>query len=64
MTFQAYLDTIHDKTGKDAAGLRDWADGKGFSQAGLIRPEIKAGQVVSAARDELGLGTPWRSWHF
>lgn len=56
MSFQGYLNTIREKTGKDAAGLRAWADGKGFSQDGAIRPEIKAGQVVAAAKDELGLG--------
>jgi Domain of unknown function (DUF4287) len=56
MSFQGYLNTIQDKTGKDAAGLRAWSDGKGFSRNGLIRPEVKAGQVVAAAKDELGLG--------
>ena len=56
MSFQGYLNTIRDKTGKDAAGLRAWADGKGFSQAGLIKPEVKAGAVVAAAKEEMGLG--------
>jgi Domain of unknown function (DUF4287) len=56
MSFQAYLNTIKDKTGKDADGLRTWADGKGFSDGGSIRPAVKAGQVVEAARDDLGLG--------
>ncbi len=56
MSFQSYLDTIHDKTGKDAAALRAWADVKGFSEGGSIKPAVKAGAVVAAAKDDLGLG--------
>ena len=33
-----------------------WADAKGFSHGGEIRPEVKAGQLVAAVTEELGLG--------
>lgn len=56
MSFQGYLHTIGEKTGKDAAGLRAWADGKGFSENGKIKHDVKAGAVVAAAKDDLGLG--------
>jgi Domain of unknown function (DUF4287) len=56
MSFQSYLNSIHEKTGKDAALLRAWADGEGFSEDGMIKPDVKAGAVVAAAKDELGLG--------
>lgn len=56
MSFQGYLNTIHEKTGRNAADLRTWADGKGFSEGGLIRSTVKAGEVVAAAKDDLGLG--------
>jgi hypothetical protein len=56
MSFQGYLNTIHEKTGKNAADLRTWADGKGFSENGVISPTVKAGEVVAAAKEDLGLG--------
>jgi Domain of unknown function (DUF4287) len=56
MSFQGYLNTIEAKTGKDPAALRSWADGKGLSKGGMIKPTVKAGEVVAAAREDLGLG--------
>ena len=56
MSFQGYLNSIHEKTGKNAADLRTWADGNGFSEGGVISPTVKAGEVVAAAKEDLGLG--------
>ena len=56
MSFQSYLRTIAEKTGRDVTGLRDWADAKSVSEGGKLRPGVKAGQVVALAKDELGLG--------
>lgn len=56
MSFQAYLRTIEDKTGRDAAGLRDWARDKGMLQGDGLRPGLKAGDVLGPAKAELGLG--------
>lgn len=56
MSFQAYLDTIETKTGKDGAALRQWAAGKGLLDGQSLKPGVKAGMVTDAAKQELGLG--------
>ncbi len=56
MSFQAYLDTIEQKSGKDAAALRAWGAAKGFSEDGGLKPGIKATAITDAAKAELGLG--------
>ncbi len=56
MSFQAYLDTIQAKTSLDAEGLKTAADAAGLSVGGVLKPGVKAGQVVAWGKDELGLG--------
>ncbi len=56
MSFQAYLDNIEAKTGINPAGFRQWGAAKGFSGPDGLLPEIKAGAIVTALRDEYGLG--------
>jgi hypothetical protein len=56
MSFQGYLNTIQEKTGKNASDLRAWADGRGLSEGGVIKLTVKAGAVVAAAKEDLGLG--------
>jgi hypothetical protein len=56
MSFQAYLDTIKAKTGHDADALKRAADAIGLSDGGMLKPGVKAGQVVEWARTDLGLG--------
>lgn len=56
MSFQAYLDTIQAKTGLDAGGLKTAADAAGLSAGGVLKPDVKAGQVVAWGKGELGLG--------
>lgn len=51
MSFQAYLDTIEDKTGRTPRQLLALAGDKGFDS-----PETKAGDVAAWLKDEYGLG--------
>ncbi|RDV46358.1 DUF4287 domain-containing protein [Leifsonia sp. ku-ls] len=50
MSFQAYLDTIEDKTGRTPRQLVDEASAKGFG------PGTKAGEILSWLADDYGLG--------
>lgn len=56
MSFQAYLDTIQARTGRNAAALRAEADALGLSDGGRLKPGVKAAQVVHWAKTDLGLG--------
>ena len=56
MSFQAYLDTIQKQTGKTAADLRSDAERRGWTVGGTLVPGLKAGTIVAALKDELGLG--------
>ncbi|GIG29518.1 DUF4287 domain-containing protein [Cellulomonas marina] len=51
MSFQAYLDTIEDRTGMTPRALLAVAAGKGFDQ-----PTTKAADVVAWFKDDYGLG--------
>jgi hypothetical protein len=51
MSFQAYLDTIEEKTGQTPRQLLETARGKGFDA-----PTTKAGDVAAWLKDEYGLG--------
>jgi hypothetical protein len=51
MSFQAYLDTIKAKTGKDPDDFRALA-----AERGLVGPQTKAGEVFTWLADEFGLG--------
>ena len=50
MSFQAYLDTIEDKTGRTPRQLVGEAAAKGFG------PGTKAGEILAWLADEYGLG--------
>ena len=56
MTFQAYIDNIHAKTGKTPADFKRLATQKGFLAGGKLRTDIKAGVVVAWLKEEFGLG--------
>ena len=56
MSFQAYLNTIKSKTGKDPEDFRKMAEEKGFSQGGKLNPGIKAGEIVDWLKDDFNLG--------
>jgi Domain of unknown function (DUF4287) len=51
MTFQAYLDNIHQKTGKTPADFHALA-----KKAGPAGPELTASQLVAWLKKEFGLG--------
>ncbi len=51
MTFQAYLDTIKEKTGKTPEDFRVLAE-----QKGLLTDGVKAGPVVAWLQEDFGLG--------
>ena len=56
MSFQAYLNTIKSKTGKDPDDFRKMAEEKGFIENGQLKPGIKAGEIVDWLKNEFGLG--------
>ncbi len=56
MSFQAYLDNIKTKTGKSAEDFRKLAEKKGFLQKGELKPDVKAGQIVSWLKEDFDLG--------
>ncbi|MHA7222378.1 DUF4287 domain-containing protein [Arthrobacter sp. RHLT1-20] len=51
MSFQAYLDTIEDKTGLTPRQLLDIAREKG-----LAEPSVKAGAILQWLKEDYGLG--------
>ncbi|WP_127595528.1 DUF4287 domain-containing protein [Nitratireductor alexandrii] len=56
MSFQAYLDTIEKKTGKSPDDFYRMAEEKGLMDGPLLKPAVKAGQIVSWLKAEFGLG--------
>ena len=51
MTFQAYIDTIKEKTGKTPADFKKLAEEKG-----LLREGVKTSQIVAWLKEDFGLG--------
>ena len=51
MSFQAYLDNIKAKTGKTPEDFKAIARKKG-----LLKPGVKAGQIVAWLNEDFGLG--------
>ena len=51
MSFQAYLDTIEDKTGLTPRQLVEIAGEKGFAD-----PSVKAGTILEWLKEDYGLG--------
>ena len=56
MTFQAYLNNIQAKTGLSADDFRALAEKKELAESGVLRPGIKAGQVVAWLKEDFDLG--------
>lgn len=56
MSFQAYIDNIHAKTGKTPADFKKIAEEKGFIKGGELKPATKAGEIVAWLKDDFGLG--------
>ena len=51
MTFKAYIDNIHAKTGKTPDDFRELAEKKG-----LLKPGVKAMEIVNWLKKDHGLG--------
>jgi len=51
MSFQAYLDNIHAKTGKTPEQFKAAA-----IRAGVLKPDMKAGELVTWLKQEFDLG--------
>ena len=51
MTYQAYLNNIQAKTGKSPEDFKALAARKGY-----LRPDVKAGEIVSWLKQDFGLG--------
>lgn len=56
MSFQAYLDTVHQQTGQTPADFRKLADARGLSDQGRLKPGIKATAVTDWLKADFGLG--------
>jgi hypothetical protein len=56
MSFQGYLNTIKEKTGKGPDDFRQLAAEKGFTQNGDLAPGIKAGDIVKWLKEDFELG--------
>jgi len=54
MSFQGYLKTIKEKTGKTPADFRALAAGKGFTENGILN--AKAGDITKWLREDFDLG--------
>lgn len=56
MSFQAYLDTIHARTGMRPDAIRSAADDRGYLADGKLKPDVKAGEVIAWLAVDHGLG--------
>jgi hypothetical protein len=56
MSFQGYLRTIKEKTGKGPADFSEIAAQKGLTQNGDLAPGVKAGDIVKWLKDDFDLG--------
>ena len=56
MSFQAYLDNIKAKTGKNIGDFKKLAEEKGFLQNGELNPKVKAGEIIAWLKDDFELG--------
>ena len=56
MSFQGYLNTIKEKTGKGPDDFRHLAAEKGITQNGEIAAGVKAGDIVKWLKDDFDLG--------
>lgn len=56
MSFQAYIDNIKAKTGLSPDDFKKLAHEKGFLEGGQLKPDLKAGQIITWLKDDYGLG--------
>lgn len=56
MSFQAYIDNIKTKTGKDPKDFKKLAEEKGLLKDGHIKEGVKATAITNWLKEEFGLG--------
>jgi hypothetical protein len=56
MSFQGYLKTIKEKTGKGPADFRELAEEKGFLTNGDLKTAVKATGITNWLKQDFGLG--------
>ncbi|GAB3335836.1 hypothetical protein GCM10027299_45210 [Larkinella ripae] len=56
MSFQGYLKTIKAKTGKGPDDFRKLAQEKGFTTQGLLKADVKAGEITKWLAEDFSLG--------
>jgi hypothetical protein len=56
MSFQGYLNTIKEKTGKGPDDFRQLAAEKGFTQNNDLATGVKAGDIVKWLKEDFDLG--------
>ena len=56
MSFHAYLKNIQEKTGKSPSDFQKLAEQRGYIENGLLKPNIKAGEIVEWLKKEYELG--------
>jgi hypothetical protein len=56
MSFQGYLNTIKEKTGKGPDDFKELATQKGFLAEGQFKPTVKAGEIVQWLKQDFELG--------
>lgn len=56
MSFQAYIDNIQAKTGRNPEQFRRWGLENGFSDGTRLAADVKVGTIVAALKAEFGLG--------
>ncbi|TWI95092.1 uncharacterized protein DUF4287 [Mucilaginibacter frigoritolerans] len=54
MSFQGYLKTIREKTGKGPQDFRQLAEEKGFTENGALK--VKAGEIIAWLKADFELG--------
>ena len=56
INLQAYFDNIKKKTGKTPADFKKIAITKGFFEKGVLKPTVKAGEVIAWLKKDFDLG--------
>ena len=56
MSFQGYLKTIKEKTGKTAQNFRMLAAEKGFTENGQLKPSVNATAIITWLKQDFELG--------
>ena len=56
MSFQGYLKTIKEKTGKGPEDFKKIADKKGFTENGKLKDSSKAGDITAWLKEDFELG--------